>query len=164
MLMIPFLCAIQNNIKALDSFQALNQCILSIMSNCSIHCTPPPPPPPPQMLITLWRLHWENWWRWGRLKNSWNRLNGNLRILLTLLNCSHLSDALLGSLPSCLLGNLLDRLMHGMSSCIMYHLPQGILINHWSCGLRNHVLHMLIYSLSSISGGLNTVALLFDGI
>ncbi|KAF3592697.1 hypothetical protein DY000_02020222 [Brassica cretica] len=62
------------------------------------------------------------------------------------------------------MGNLLDRLMYGMSSCLMYHLSQGILINHWSCGLRNHMLHMLIYSLSSISGGLNTVALLFDGI
>lgn len=47
---------------------------------------------------------------------------------------SSLPSCLLGNLLDCLLGNLLDGLMSSMSSCVMYHLPQGILINRWRRG------------------------------
>ncbi|WZZ10187.1 hypothetical protein YC2023_096108 [Brassica napus] len=139
---------------------------------------------PDKCLINLGHLNWESrWWRWN-LKNSWNRLNGNLRILRswsrlmwnlmimlnlnrwgllhvnlrTLLHCSHLSSNLLSSYSGSLLGSLLDCLLCSLPSRILNHLSQSILINRRSRLLRNCRLDMLVLSLnlSSVSDGLST--------
>ncbi|WZZ24404.1 hypothetical protein YC2023_007805 [Brassica napus] len=137
---------------------------------------------PDKCLINLGHLNWECRWRWWNLKNSWNRLNRNLRVLLdwsrlmwnlmimlnlnwwsllhanlrTLLHCSHLSGNLLSSYSGSLLGSLLDCLLCSLPSGILNHLSQSILINRRSRLLLNCGLDMLIFNLSSNSGSLST--------